>query len=147
MHWSYRSCVIIDGYMKWNWTSESYGKIINGLVQERHNSIANAPIDITEYLTGCGTRVGSPPVSKNDDTWNENLACTLITVMKAWLVIKYRKISNTRRTKSQNLNVSRVGLQLSLRNTCILKPSVKWRMKMQLEQRRQAMLQLNLSDQ
>ena len=35
----------------------------------------------------------------------------------------YRKISNIRRrTKSQNLNVSRLGLQLSLHN--ILKPSV-----------------------
>ena len=40
----------------------------------------------------------------------------------------YRKISNIRHTKSQNLNVSRLGLQLSLCN--ILKPSVKWRMKM-----------------
>ena len=34
----------------------------------------------------------------------------------------YRKISNIRRTKSQNLNVSYLGLQLSLCN--ILKPSV-----------------------
>ena len=40
----------------------------------------------------------------------------------------YRKISNTRRTKSRNLNVSRLGLKLSLRN--ILKPRVKWRRKM-----------------
>ena len=40
----------------------------------------------------------------------------------------YRKISNTRRTKSLNLNVSPLGLQVSLRN--ILKPSVGWRMKM-----------------
>ena len=40
----------------------------------------------------------------------------------------YRKLSNIRRSKSQNLNVSRLGLQLSLRN--ILKPNVKWRMKM-----------------
>ena len=36
-------------------------------------------------------------------------------------------------------------LQLSLCN--IFKPSVKWRMKMQLEKPRQAMLQLHLSDQ
>ena len=36
-------------------------------------------------------------------------------------------------------------LQLSLCN--IFKPSVKWRMKMQLEKSRQAMLQLHLSDQ
>ena len=40
----------------------------------------------------------------------------------------YRKISNIWRTKSQNLYVSRLGLQLSLCN--ILKPSVKLRMKM-----------------
>ena len=40
----------------------------------------------------------------------------------------YRKVSNIMRTKYQNLNVSRLGLQLSLRN--ILKTSVKWRMKM-----------------
>ena len=41
---------------------------------------------------------------------------------------KYRKLSNIRRTKSQNLNVSRHGLELSLNN--ILKPSVSWWMKM-----------------
>ena len=41
---------------------------------------------------------------------------------------RYRKIFNIVRTKSQNFNVSRLGLQLSLRN--ILKPSVKWRMSM-----------------
>ena len=40
----------------------------------------------------------------------------------------YRKISNIRHIKSQNLNVPRLALHLSLRN--ILKPSVKWRMKM-----------------
>ena len=40
----------------------------------------------------------------------------------------YRKISNIERTKSQHINVSRPGLQLSLRN--ILKPGVKLRMKM-----------------
>ena len=49
------------------------------------------------------------------------------------------------RTKSQNLNVSWLGLQLPSHN--ILKPSVQWRMKMQLKQHRQAMLQLHLSDQ
>ena len=56
----------------------------------------------------------------------------------------YRKISNTRHTKSPNLNVSRLVLQLSLPNP--MKPVVKSRMKMWLEQRRQAMLQLHLSD-
>ena len=57
----------------------------------------------------------------------------------------YQKTSSISRTKSQNLNASRLVLQLSLPNP--LKPGVKSRMKMQLEQRRQAMLQLQLSDQ
>ena len=57
----------------------------------------------------------------------------------------YRQVSNIRRTKSKTLNVSCLVLQLSLPST--LKSGIKWRMKMQLEQRRQAMLQLHLSDQ
>ena len=57
----------------------------------------------------------------------------------------YRKTSNIRHTKYQNLNASRPVLQLSLPNP--LKPGVKSRMKMKLKQRRQAMLQLHLSDQ
>ena len=50
-----------------------------------------------------------------------------------------------RHTKSQHLNVSRLILQLSLRNPP--KPNVKLRMKMQLKQCRKALLQLRLSDQ
>ena len=57
----------------------------------------------------------------------------------------YRHTSNISRTKSLKLNVSRLVLQLSLPNP--LKPGVKLRTKMQLEQRRQEMLQLHLSDQ
>ena len=45
----------------------------------------------------------------------------------------------------QNLNVSRLVLQLSLPNP--LKPCVKSKMKMQLEQRPQATIQLHLRDQ
>ena len=55
-----------------------------------------------------------------------------------------RKISNITRTKSPNLNVSRIVLQFSLPNPMM--PTVKSRMKMSLEQRRQAMLQIHLSD-
>ena len=55
---------------------------------------------------------------------------------------KYRKIFSIRHTNSQNLSGSRLVLQLSLPNP--LKPSVKSKMKMYLEQRRQAMLQLHL---
>ena len=40
----------------------------------------------------------------------------------------YRKVSNIRRTKFQNLRVSRSVLQLSWPN--LLKPCIKWRMKM-----------------
>ena len=40
----------------------------------------------------------------------------------------YRKISNIKRTKSPNLNVSRPVMQLSLPNP--MKPGVKSRMKM-----------------
>ena len=58
-------------------------------------------------------------------------------------ITTYRKTSSICRTKYQNLNVSCLALQLSLPNP--LKPGVKLRMKMQLEQRRQAMLQLHLS--
>ena len=45
----------------------------------------------------------------------------------------YYQYSNISHTKSENLDVSHLVLQLSLRD--ILKPVVKWRMKMQLEQR------------
>ena len=59
--------------------------------------------------------------------------------------LKYhRQISNIRHIKSQNLNASRLVLQLPLRKQ--LKPGVKSRMTVYLKQRRQAMLQLQLND-
>ena len=59
--------------------------------------------------------------------------------------LNYRKISNISWTKCQNLNFPHPVLQLSLLNP--LKSGVMSRMKMQLEQLRQAMLQLHLRDQ
>ena len=56
-----------------------------------------------------------------------------------------RQTSNIRSAEHQILNVSRLVLQLPLCNP--LKPGVKSRMKMWLEQRRQALLQLHLRDQ
>ena len=56
----------------------------------------------------------------------------------------YRQTSNIKHTKSQNFNVSRRVLQLSLHN--LLKPGVQSRMKMYLEQRWEAMLQLDPND-
>ena len=46
---------------------------------------------------------------------------------------KYSQIVNIRRTNSQNLNASRLVLQLSLPN--LLKPCIKLRMKMFLDRR------------
>ena len=58
---------------------------------------------------------------------------------------EYLKTSNISHTKSQNLNDSCLILQLSL--PIPLKPGVKSRMKMYLEQHWQAMLHLHWSDQ
>ena len=69
----------------------------------------------------------------------------VLSYLQASDVLMYRQTSNISCTKSQNLNVSHLVLQLSLANP--LKPCVKSRMKMSLEQRRQAMLQQHLSDQ
>ena len=68
---------------------------------------------------------------------------TLTLVQFQWKY-NYHQTLNIRCTKSQNLNVSHLILQLSFPNA--LKPGAKLRMKMQLEQRRQAMLQQHLSD-
>ena len=57
----------------------------------------------------------------------------------------YHETSNISCTKYTNLNVSCLVLQLYLLNP--LKPGVRSRMKIELEQRRQAMLQLHESDQ
>ena len=69
--------------------------------------------------------------------------------IRAWFCIiyhtKYLQTSNISRKKYQNIFVSRIVLQLSSLN--LLKPGVKSIMKMQLEQGRQAILQLHLSDQ
>ena len=66
---------------------------------------------------------------------HESLTCTF----------NYIQISNISRTRSQNWNVSRLVLTLSMCN--LWKPGVKSKMKMPLGQRRQAVLQLHLSDQ
>ena len=64
-----------------------------------------------------------------------------------WHLILQTKMPSNLSCKSQQIPtlVSRLVLQLSLPNP--MKPGVKSRMKMQLEQRRQAMFQLHLSNQ
>ena len=62
-------------------------------------------------------------------------------VSDLYLICMYRQVSNIRCTQSQQLKYSHTVLRLSLPN-----PLIKSSMKMYLEQRRQAMLQLHLSD-
>ena len=68
-------------------------------------------------------KIGSPAFSRGRTSGT----CAIL-VLRNGKKCNYHKISNIRRTKSQNLNVSHLFLQLSLRN--ILKPSIMWRMKM-----------------
>ena len=75
----------------------------------------------------------------------KTLHCYHMRITASQFTDKCRKISNIRHTKSQNLNDSRLVLQLPLPNP--LESGVKSRMNMGLEQHRQAMLQLHLSDQ
>ena len=83
----------------------------------------NAEADIAYNMNYISSRLyldAQPWVDTLDPEILEEIACLLAGM--------YRKISNISRTKSQNLNVSRLGLQVS--SCYILKPSVKWRMKM-----------------
>ena len=63
-------------------------------------------------------------------------------LLTLWVEI-YHKTYNIRCSQSQNLNVSHLLLQFSLPNP--LKPDIKSRMKMYLEQHPQVMLHLHLS--
>ena len=69
--------------------------------------------------------------------------CWLVAPASDITATMYRQLSNISRTKFQNLNISALVLRLPLPNP--LKPCVRSRMKMYLEQRRQTMLQLHLS--
>ena len=66
-------------------------------------------------------------------------------VLDVSVAVSISKTSSISPTKFQNLNVSCILMQLSSLN--LLKPGVKLIMKMLLEQHRQVMLQLHLSDQ
>ena len=80
-----------------------------------------------------------PVMQKAETSW-----CGAVN-MYTYFCTMYCLTSNIRHTTFQNLNVSCLVLLLSLTNP--LKQGVKSRMKMQLEQRWQAMLQLHLSSQ
>ena len=97
-------------------------------------SVGNSPT--TKWIKSYSDRLNIPPTTQPQSP----------TSTHAFLYFYvYRQTSKIKWAKSQNLNVSRLVLQLSL--LIPLKPGVQSRMKMKLEQRRQAMLQLHLSDQ
>ena len=67
-------------------------------------------------------------IPKYNELWSIILRQTSYQVTVYYMFSKYRKISNIRHIKSQNLNDPRLVLQFSLPNP--LKPGVKSRMKM-----------------
>ena len=107
--------------------------------------------DNTSAFTGfvAWRRTGNKPLpepmmNQFTDPCMRHQASICQVIVPCDISVIYRKISNIRRTKSPNLNVSSLVLQLSLHNP--MQPGVKSRMKMKMEQRRQAMLQLHPSD-
>ena len=100
--------------------------------------IYGCPISTCDAVTWLKDRVsdGNP----SNGCWGDMPFCR--QQHKYW---DYPEVSNISYTKCQNLYVSHFVLQLSLPNP--MKPGVKSRMKMYLEQPRQAVLQLHLSDQ
>ena len=103
----------------------------------------------TKYGQWCGQKqiMLTPNISLSHPwllaDWLANIHETVIAYNDCCVNPSYHQTSNIIRTKTWNLNVSRVVLQFSFRN--LLKPGVKSRLK--LEQRRLAMPQLHLSDQ
>ena len=95
---------------------------IDGLVHDCSNAIANA----LELLQSC-TKPSIYSVTMRDTGYGFSHEFTYDTP-ELTRDGEYRKVSNIRCTKFQNLSVSHLGLQLSLSNK--LKPSVQWRMKM-----------------
>ena len=77
-------------------------------------------------------------------SWNRYHATEHQHVKLRHKLKNYRQTANIRSTKSQNINVFRLVLQLSLPKPS--KPVVQSRMKIWLNQRRQAILQLHLRD-
>ena len=111
------------------------------IIQNNNSEIA-AEVGWKQSITGLIFLPGWCSVTYIETMMKIDLQCIYGRTMDA-LFWYYRKTSSISRTKSQNSNASCILFQLSWLHP--LKPGVKLRMKMQLEQRRQAMLQLHLS--
>ena len=109
------------------------------LASHRRQAITLTNDDLHQWHIYATT--GGGRVHLNLPCW---IYCKAPSLCRKLMKRTYRKVFNIRRTKSLNWNDSHLVLKLSLPNP--LKPCVKSRMKMKLEQRRQAMLQLHLSD-
>ena len=77
------------------------------------------------FFRSCG-RENVPGIPKFYVSGKKPMVCNTNVWWPKEGKLRYHKTSNIRCTKSQNLNDSRLVLQLSLPN--LLKPGVKWRM-------------------
>ena len=83
----------------------------------------------TSYWLLANAVTGGFPSQRASNAESISMPCHhQVNFLVIYVAMIYRKVSNIRRTKSQNLNVSRPVLQLSLPN--LLKPCIKSRMKM-----------------
>ena len=127
LHWHCGNLTIAPVPAKqpwWVWINTSYEFIMNDCVTTTKQSTTKPCAYFLGYTV---TPLGPLSLTSTDS-----------------YIITHRKVSNIRHTRSQNWNDSHLVLKSPLPNP--LKPGVKSRMKMYLEQRRQAMLQLHLSD-
>ena len=119
-----------------------YSIVYSGVNQRKHQSSASLAF-VREIHRGPVNFPHKWPVTRKMFPFDDVIMVNGVRHPNDHFLNNYRQISNIIRTKSQNLNVPR--LVLLLPNP--LKPGVKSGMKMNLEQRRQAMLQLHLGDQ
>ena len=110
---------------------------LNCLFLVRHRSKKTSKLHVTGLCEGNPLMTGGFPSQR--EMWKMFSFDDVIMESS----FQYHQTFNIRLIKSQNLNVFDLILQLSLPNP--LEPGVKLRMKMQLEQCWQAMLQLHLS--
>ena len=120
----------------WQASREQKWELRRWVTCKRYVDLVVSVPDVTERL--CAHHMCW--YQRHDEAREEQLRKDLGTRRKGI----YCKISNIRHTKSLHLIVPLLFLQMSLPNP--MKPDVRLKMKMLLEQRRQAMLQLHLSD-
>ena len=130
--WKKMAAILQTTFLK----SFSWKKLIKILLR----SVPKSPIVNKSVFNGLAPNRQEAITSTNVD---QGVWCHMASQGLSELTTKYCQVSNISHTKSQHLQDYRTVLWLSLPNP--LKPDVKSRMKMYLEQRRQAMFQLHLT--